>query len=105
MNLPPDTPQVIEYHCNICGYKNRLDSRQFHRELAACQKCGANARFRGIIYVLGQCLRESQNILLTEWPARKNIFGLGMSDWHGYARLLSKKFSYENTFYDRRPYL
>jgi SAM-dependent methyltransferase len=105
MKLPPDTPQVIEYRCNICGGKNRLESQQFHRELAACRKCGALARFRGIIYVLANLLGEGEDTSLQEWPRRKNIFGVGMSDWSGYANLLRKKFSYENTFYDRRPQL
>ncbi len=105
MKLPPNAPEVIEYRCNICGMKNRLDSRQFHRELAACQKCGANARFRGIIYVLGNLLGESKDLPLQDWSIHKHIFGVGMSDWSGYANLLRKKFSYENTFYDRSPQL
>jgi len=105
MKLPLDAPQVIEYRCNICGGKNRLESRQFHRELAACQKCGANARFRGIIHVLANLLGEGDGTTLQEWPMRKNVFGVGMSDWSGYANLLRKKFSYENTFYDHEPQL
>ena len=105
MNLPTDAPQVIEYHCNICGTRNRLDKTQFHRELAACRKCGANARFRGIIHVLGAMLGENHNLVLKDWPVRKDIVGAGMSDWSGYADLLKRKFSYENTFYDHEPKL
>lgn len=105
MKLPPDAPQVIEYRCNLCGCKNRLDSSQFHRELAACKKCGALARFRGIIHALANFLGESEDAILRDWPIRKRIFGIGMSDWNGYARLLRRKFSYENTFYDRKPKL
>ena len=105
MKLPPDAPQVIEYCCNLCGCKNRLDSSQFHRELAACKKCGALARFRGIIHALANFLGESEDAILRDWPIHKRIFGIGMSDWNGYARLLRRKFSYENTFYDRKPKL
>ena len=105
MKLPPDAPQVIEYCCNLCGCKNRLDSSQFHRELAACKKCGALARFRGIIHALANFLGESEDAILRDWPIRKRIFGIGMSDWNGYARLLRRKFSYENTFYDHKPKL
>ena len=105
MKLPFDTPQIIEYRCNICGGKNRLESQQFHRELAACQKCGANARFRGIIHVLAYLLGEGDDTILKEWPMRMDIFGAGLSDWYGYADLLRKKFSYENTFYDHEPRL
>lgn len=105
MKLPPDAPQIIEYRCNICGSKNRLEKQQFHRELAICQRCGANARFRGIIHVLGNLLGEDEGKPLQEWPTRKHICGVGMSDWPGYANLLNKKFNYENTFYDRKPQL
>ena len=105
MKLPFDTPQVIEYRCNICGGKNQLESHQFNRERAICEKCGANARFRGIIHVLANLLEEGENTTLQEWPMRKNIFGIGMSDWPGYANLLKKKFSYENTFFDHEPKL
>lgn len=104
MKLEPER-QEIEYRCNICGGKNRLESRKFHRELALCEKCGANARFRGIIHVLAGFLGNANSGPLREWPQRPNIFGIGMSDWPGYATLLQEKFSYENTFYDRQPQL
>jgi SAM-dependent methyltransferase len=103
--LPAETPEVIEYRCNVCGGNNRLESRMFHREVALCTKCGANARFRGIIHALADFLGEGDDRALSEWPHRKNIFGVGMSDWPGYAGLLGEKFSYENTFYDRQPQL
>ncbi|HKG54168.1 MAG TPA: methyltransferase domain-containing protein [Anaerolineales bacterium] len=105
MELPFDAPQVIEYCCNLCGGMNRLESQYFHRELATCKRCGANARFRGIIHVLGNLLGEKGDNPLQKWPKRKHISGIGMSDWPGYANLLMKKFSYENTFYDHRPQL
>lgn len=105
MKLPAETPEVIEYRCNVCGGNNRLESRKFHRELALCGRCGANARFRGIIHVLANFLGEGDGRALQEWPRRKNIVGVGMSDWPGYAGLLGEKFSYENTFYDRQPQL
>jgi SAM-dependent methyltransferase len=105
MELPSNAPGVIEFRCNLCGRPNRLEAQYFHRELAACRGCGANARFRGIVHVLGSLFGESSEVPLKNWPRRRHILGLGMSDWRGYARLLAKKFSYENTFYDRRPQL
>lgn len=104
MKLDPER-QEIEYRCNICGSKNQLESGKFHRELALCQKCGSNARFRGIIHVLAGLLGLTDHGCLREWPRRGHIFGIGMSDWPGYATLLQEKFSYENTFYDRPPQL
>ncbi len=105
MKLPVEAPEIIEYRCNVCGGKNRLDSRQFHRELALCGKCGSNARFRGIIHVLANLVGEGDGRALHEWTRRGNILGAGMSDWPGYAGLLKQKFSYENTFFDRSPRL
>lgn len=105
MKLPIDAPEVIEYRCNVCGSTNRLDSRQFHRELALCGKCGSNARFRGIVHVLANLVGEGDGLPLRDWPSRANVAGIGMSDWPGYADLLRKKFSYENTFYDQQPRL
>lgn len=104
MNLPHQTPEIIEFHCNVCGTKNSLASGKFHRELAVCRSCGSNARFRGIVHVLASFLGEG-NHPLQDWQTRKNISGAGMSDWPGYANLLRKKFSYENTYYDRQPQL
>lgn len=105
MKLPPDAPQVIEYYCNICNSKNQLEREHFQRELAICKRCGANARFRGIIYVLASLLGEKKDIPLQKWSRRKHIWGIGMSDWPGYANLLRGKFNYENTFFDRSPQL
>jgi SAM-dependent methyltransferase len=105
MKLPTDTPQIIEYRCNICGSNNWLEKQLFHRELAICHKCGANARFRGIISIVGQILGEELHTPLSNWKVRKHISGIGMSDWPGYANLLQKKLNYQNTFYDRKPQL
>jgi len=102
MDLTAGSPDIIAYKCNICGCDNSLESKKFHRELALCTRCGANARFRGIIDVLGTMLQESGE--LKSWQKRKEIRGIGMSDWDGYARKLSQKFSYQNTFYDRAPF-
>jgi SAM-dependent methyltransferase len=46
-----------------------------------------------------------QTITLTEFPRRKDITGVGISDWHGYARLLARKFSYINTHLHKPPHL
>lgn len=105
MILPLDAPEIIAYRCNICGGENRLESQKFHRETAICGECGSNARFRGIIDVLAQILNQDESLPLRQWPRRGNVFGIGMSDWPGYASLLKEKFSYENSFYDHPPRL
>jgi hypothetical protein len=37
--------------------------------------------------------------------SRKDIVGVGLSDWEGYAEHLSRIFSYTNTFYHTDPFL
>jgi SAM-dependent methyltransferase len=44
-----------------------------------------------------------QSMILPEFPVNKNIYGLGMSDREEYAELLTKKFSYTNTYYHQQP--
>lgn len=73
--------------------------------MSLCIQCGSNARFRGIIYALSKIIGEDDGRSLQEWKSRKNIVGVGMSDWDGYGKLLAKKFNYENTYYDRHPQL
>jgi len=43
-------------------------------------------------------------MILAHYGARKDIRGLGCSDW-GYSDLLANKFDYINTFYDHKPQL
>lgn len=104
--LPPaDASDVIHYRCNICGARQALATNKFHRELAQCGGCGATARFRGIVLALAQGLGVALDLPLRQWPARRELRGLGMSDWPGYADLLAAKFQYTNTFFDRPPRL
>jgi len=44
-------------------------------------------------------------ISLPEFPERKDLLGKGMSDWDGYAKPLSKKLGYINTYYHKAPKL
>lgn len=105
MQLAPGAPEVVAYHCNLCGRPNRLPAADFHREVALCAGCGANARFRGIVRVLARALAIDPALPLAAWPAMRRVRGLGMSDWEGYARLLAQRCAYTNTYYDREPRL
>ena len=40
-----------------------------------------------------------------DFPRRKNLRGLGLTDWEGYSSALAKKFDYMNTYFDREPRL
>jgi len=101
----PCSGDHLDFACNVCGQRNRLPLRGFHRETALCSGCGANARFRGVVHVLAQHLGIDPALPLAQWPLRPDLRGLGMSDWHGYATLLAERMAYRNTFYDREPRL
>jgi SAM-dependent methyltransferase len=105
MKLPEPVGGKIHYRCNICGLTNTRELGEFHRELAPCTGCGANARFRGIVRALAECLQIPPGQALWDWPSDPGISGIGMSDWPGYAGFLAQKFSYLNTHYDRVPQL
>lgn len=74
------------------------------RETPSCSHCGSNVRFRSVIDVLLSRYFGSGKVL-TSVPERKDIVGLGLSDWEGYASHLSEKFSYRNSHYHIEPRL
>lgn len=103
MHLSPDTGRWLDFGCNVCGSRNTLEAAEFHREKSFCWQCGSNARFRGLISALADCLGIDPTLALCDWPAMPSVKGLGMSDWPGYAQALATRFNYVNTFYDREP--
>ncbi len=46
-----------------------------------------------------------QSIPLPDFPVRKDISGLGMSDSDNYSQILVERLNFVNTFYDHEPYL
>jgi len=44
-------------------------------------------------------------MVLKHFPVRKDIVGIGLSDWSGYADILAEKLSYTNTYYHQDPLL
>ena len=100
-----DSNRSLTFQCNICGeFSTAQLSDIYDREKASCQHCGSNLRYRSIIHILSKKL-FGESIPLPEFPKRKDIIGIGMSDWEGYAEGLSQKFSYKNTFYHQEPRL
>lgn len=55
-------------------------------------------RLRAVIHALLLGLFE-QGGCLADLLVRRDIFGLGLSDYVGYSRWLNKKFIYTNTFF------
>lgn len=66
--------------------------------------CRSTARARAIIRVLSTELL-GYNLLLPDFPLHREIRGLGMTDWQGYAIKLAEKFDYRNTSYHQEPKL
>lgn len=97
-------PATLTFYCNICGKLSLTDVRYLDREIPTCQTCNSNARVRAVIQVLStELFRE--NLLLPDFPTRREIRGLGMTDWEGYAVKLSEKFDYQNTYFHEEPRL
>jgi SAM-dependent methyltransferase len=57
-----------------------------------------------VIQVLSTAL-FGESLAMSELPIRKDLVGIGLSDWDGYAPRLAETFTYTNTFYDRAPRL
>jgi SAM-dependent methyltransferase len=97
-------PATLLFYCNICSKLSLTDVRRLDRETPTCQACHSNARVRAVIQVLSTELFH-ENLLLPDFPTRREIHGLGMTDWEGYAVKLAEKFAYQNTYYHKEPRL
>jgi SAM-dependent methyltransferase len=95
---------TLFFRCNICGSPCKAGISELKREKPSCPVCGSTVRQRAIIDVLSKEL-FGESIILTEFPTRHDIIGIGMSDWIGYAAILEKKLGYKNTYYHRKPNL
>jgi len=97
---------VVDFQCNICGELNR--DAHFpsvsNRETPSCAACGSNLRLRSIGYLISKLL-FGKSCILKDLPIRKDLSGIGMSDWQGYATPLAEKTTYTNTFYHQAPQL
>lgn len=97
-------PGTLNFTCNICGEDCRALVSTLSREEVSCKSCGSTVRMRGMIYALSLAL-YGRPIILPEFKKNMNILGKGMSDWDGYAKPLSKKVGYINTYYHQEPRL
>jgi len=97
-------PGMLCFRCNICGENCQTALDRLGREDVSCKGCGSLPRKRAIIRVLSTQL-FGKNLLLSDFPPRPDIRGLGMTDWKGYADRLAEKFSYRNTYYHQEPRL
>ncbi len=97
-------PAAPTFRCNVCGRTNPMTPQTFQREVSSCDGCGSSARFRSVVHVLSREL-FGRTLALPDFPVCRDVKGLGMSDWEGYATRFAQRFDYVNTFYHQEPRL
>ena len=94
---------MFTFVCNVCGMNNFSESELLGREEPSCSRCGSSVRFRAIVHLLTTEL-FGKSLVLSEIPTLKQIRGIGLTDWSGYAGQFAERFSYANTFYNCEPF-
>jgi len=102
--LPAGEGEIFHFHCNICSGQNVKSYQQMDREKPSCDHCDSNVRFRWIAHAVSETLL-GESMPLKQLPRRKDISGIGLSDWDGYAAPLARAFEYTNTFFHTEPRL
>ena len=90
--------------CNVCGEPSYVPLDRLERETPSCESCGSTPRFRGVVEALSLGL-FGESLPIPRFPLRRDLRGLGLSDWEGYATRLAAKFDYTNTFLHTEPRL
>jgi len=96
--------ETVKATCSLCGCEYLLRLDQFSREGKLCTACGASGRSQAIGFYISSILCSNTLPL----KSQKKDFTkrvVGLSDGKIYADILSRKFSYVNTYYHRKPYL
>jgi SAM-dependent methyltransferase len=95
---------LLQFTCNICGKRTSYPRNKMMREMPSCVHCGSSVRFRSIIHTLSMEL-FGESLAIKDFPDRRDLIGVGMSDWEGYANRLEEKLDYVNTYYHKEPLL
>jgi SAM-dependent methyltransferase len=72
--------------------------------MPSCESCGSTPRFRAVVHALSLGL-FGESLPIPRFPLRRDLRGLGLSDWGGYATRLATKLDYTNTFLHAEPRL
>jgi SAM-dependent methyltransferase len=97
-------PGTLCFSCNICQEICLINGEELRREQVSCLRCNSSPRTRAIVRVLSLELL-GQNLALPEFPTKKELRGLGMTDSEASAQQFAAKFSYENTYLHQEPFL
>jgi SAM-dependent methyltransferase len=101
---PEPAAGTLVYRCNICGSRCETEVSALSREAPSCAACSSTVRLRSVIRTLSVELFGT-SLALPDFPIRKDLIGIGLSDWDGYAAGLSSKLAYVHTHLDREPKL
>jgi len=112
IDLRPQKPKVasnnnqeLPFQCNVCGtFCKFAGVNSLNRETPSCSFCASNVRFRSLVLGLSESLFGSA-LTIPEFPVRKDIRGLGLSDWEPLAKGLCDHFDYISTYYHQEPHL
>jgi hypothetical protein len=94
----------LSFQCNICGQANERKMAELGREDPSCLNCGSTVRMRAMVSLLSREM-FGVSLAIPDFPVRRDIRGMGMSDWEGYAGPLAGKLDYTNTYYHQEPHL
>ena len=92
------------FTCNICGTHNRVVGAMPTQEEPSCEHCRSNIRYRATIGAVLEALL-GENTAVPALSPRRDVRGLGIGDWNGYAGRLASLFAYTNTHLDAEPQL
>jgi len=94
----------LHFRCNVCGASEERPRSGFGREVASCSRCGSTVRMRAMVHHVSMAL-FGRSLALPDFPERKDLRGVGLSDWTGYAKPLAQALDYTNTYYHTDPFL
>jgi len=95
---------TLTFICNICGGTCAVPTEDLQRETGTCSSCGSTARHRAVVAALSQEL-FGKSLTIDDFPQRRDLQGVGLTDAEGYAQRLAAKLDYVNTYYHQEPHL
>ncbi len=95
----------VAFVCNVCGQRGTfLQAHYDNPEVPSCAGCQSNVRFRWLVHRLSLELFD-RSIPLPDFPSRKSIKGIGLTDPQAIAAVLAERFTYSNTYLTAEPRL
>jgi hypothetical protein len=95
--------KTLDFTCNCCGKPVvACPIEKIGREVQSCPTCGSTVRFRSIAHLIGLSL-HGRGMPLPDWPVKKEIRGMGLSEWPGYGDGLAEKTTFINTYFHQEP--